>query len=280
MKRSIEKVTGAMREEREFRFDKSLGQNFIFDRNLLSAIVADAGIESSDTVVEVGAGAGTLTRAIAEKAKKVISFEIDPRLREPLSRLAIECGNIEFIFDDLLKTLPDELAAIVGGEFKVVANLPYYITTPIMFYFIENGFRLKSMTLTVQREVAEKITASPSDADYGVLSVMTALSGKARITRNIPRTCFKPVPSVDSAVVRLDLNPDYKCDTALRSLVRKSFASRRKTLANNLRAGYGMSRERAEELVFAVKGDKMARAQNLSAQEFIALNNLICKTDL
>lgn len=260
---------------KDFAFDKSLGQNFIYDKNLLAAIVSDSGIESDDVVVEVGAGEGTLTRAIAERARKVVSFEIDSRLKEPLTALAEEKGNIEFIFDDILKTMPQELNAVTNGAFKVVANLPYYITTPIMFYFLENGFPLKSMTLTVQKEVAEKIAAKSGDSNYGILSVMSALAGDAKITRIIPRTCFRPVPNVDSAVVRLDIHKDYAPDEKLRALVKKCFASRRKTLANNLRAGFGVSRERAEELAETVSGNKLARAQDLTPEDFIRLNEII-----
>lgn len=264
---------------KDFKFDKSLGQNFIYDTNLLRAVVNDAGITESDTVVEVGAGEGTLTRAIAEKAKKVVSFEIDTRLKEKLDSVSNEFQNVEFIYDDILKTLPQELSAITGGRFKVVANLPYYITTPIMFYFIENGFCLDGMTLTVQKEVAQKITAKSGDADYGVLTVMTALAGKARITRIIPRECFKPIPNVDSAVVRLDIYNDYRPDDKVRTCVRKCFASRRKTLANNLRAGYGLERERAERLAVTVSGNAMVRAQELSPQDFVKLNALLDGND-
>lgn len=264
-------------ENKNFRYDKSLGQNFIFDKNLLSAIVSDAEVGSDDVVVEVGAGAGTLTRAIAAKAKKVVSFEIDPRLFDGLNEIGRECGNVEFIFDDILKTLPSELSAVTGAPFKVVANLPYYITTPVMFYFLENDFALKSMTLTVQREVAEKIVAKSGDPDYGVLTVTTALAGRAKITRIIPRTCFRPAPNVDSAVVRLDLYNEFRPDERLRSLVRKCFASRRKTLANNLRNGFGLSRELAENLAFEVSGNRLIRAQDLRAEDFVSLDGMIAK---
>ncbi len=259
----------------DFTFKKSLGQNFIFDKNLLRAIVADAEVEKSDTVVEIGAGAGTLTRAIAERAGRVISFEIDSRLKPSLMALSCEYGNIEFIFDDILKTLPSELEAITGAPFKVVANLPYYITTPIMFYFLENGFAVKSMTITVQKEVAEKIVCRKGDSEYGILSVMTALAGKAQITRIIPRACFTPSPNVDSAVVRLDVYEGYTPDKSLRTLVKRCFASRRKTLANNLRAGYGFTREKAEELAQLVSGNRLVRAQDLGKDDFIRLNEYI-----
>lgn len=261
--------------ERAFIYDKSLGQNFIYDRNLLEAIVSDAGITAEDTVVEVGSGAGTLTAAIAAKAKKVISFEVDRRLFGFLTELAQEKKNIEFVFDDILKTLPEELAALTGGGFKVVANLPYYITTPVMFYFIEGGFDLGGMTLTVQKEVAEKVTAKAGEANYGVLSVMTALAGSAKITRMVPRSCFKPIPNVDSAVLRIDIKRGYEPDPSLRSLIKKSFAARRKTLANNLRAGYGLDRGQAEELVMTVKGDERVRPQQMTCEDFIRLNELL-----
>lgn len=265
---------------KDFAFDKSLGQNFIYDEDLLGDIVCDAGVEKNDVVVEVGAGAGTLTKAIAKKAGRVISFEIDSRLKPELCALSKQYDNIEFIFDDILKTLPEELKAVTGGEFKVVANLPYYITTPIMFYFLENEFPLKSMTLTVQKEVAEKIAAKSGDSDYGVLSVMAAFAGIATVTRVIPRTCFKPVPNVDSAVVRLDVYNDYKPDAEVRALVKKCFASRRKTLVNNLRAGFGITREEAEELAFLVTGDKLARAQELTKEQFLKLEELLGEKQL
>ena len=190
----------------DFHFNKALGQNFITDANLLDAIVADSGITSDDTVVEIGTGAGTLTRAIAKVAKKVYSFEVDRNLQPVLALSLQGVDNAEVIFRDVLKMKDDELKSVVGDSFKVVANLPYYITTPLAMRFIESSLDVKSVTIMVQKEVALRFVAKPNTADYSAITLAIEMAGNAQITRNVSRNMFFPSPNVDSAVVRIDID--------------------------------------------------------------------------
>ena len=169
----------------DFRFNKALGQNFITDSNLLDAIVADSGINGDDTVVEIGTGAGTLTRAIAKVAKKVYSFEVDKNLQPVLALSLQGVDNAEVVFRDVLKMKDDELRSIVGDKFKVVANLPYYITTPLAMRFIESSLDVRSITIMVQKEVALRFVAKLNTADYSAITLAIEMAGDAKITRNV-----------------------------------------------------------------------------------------------
>ena len=186
-----------------FHYNKALGQNFITDGNLLSAIVSDSGVDSGDTVVEIGTGAGTLTRAIAAKAKKVFSFELDKNLISVLDLSLKGLDNVEVIFKDVLKMTDGELKEIVGGEFKVVANLPYYVTTPMIMRFLESGLDVKSITVMVQKEVADRFIATVGSKEYAAVSLAVQMRGEARVTRIVGRQMFFPMPNVDSAVVKI-----------------------------------------------------------------------------
>ena len=187
-----------------FRFNKALGQNFIFDGNLLDAIVSDAGVTAEDTVVEIGTGAGTLTARLAARAKKVFSFEVDERLRPVLDISLKGAENVEVVFRDVMKMKDDELREMIGGEFKVVANLPYYITTPLIMRFAESTLPVRSITVMVQKEVADRLTAEVGSADYAAVTLAVKVFGDAAVTRIVDRHMFRPAPNVDSAVVRID----------------------------------------------------------------------------
>ena len=182
------------------RFNKKFGQNFITDKNLLAAIVADAGVTSADVVWEIGAGAGTLTLALAEKAKEVVAFEIDEELRPVLSVTLKDKPNVTVVYEDFMKTDRETPAS-----FKVVANLPYYVTTPILMRLLESAKRPESVTVMVQKEVAERLVAAPGTEEYGAITASMALVANAKITRIVGRQNFTPPPNVDSAVVRVDL---------------------------------------------------------------------------
>lgn len=158
-----------------FGFDKRLGQNFLTDSNLLAAIADDAGVTAEDTVLEIGAGAGTLTRALADRAKRVVALEVDEHLRPVLAETLADKGNAKVVFKDFRSVGDDELRALVGDAFKVVANLPYYITTPIVMRFVEGDVRPMSMSVMVQKEVADRLAAAPGTADYGAITVGRAL---------------------------------------------------------------------------------------------------------
>lgn len=257
-----------------FRFNKALGQNFIFDGNLLDAIVSDAGVTAEDTVVEIGTGAGTLTARLAARAKKVFSFEVDERLRPVLDISLKGAENVEVVFRDVMRMKDDELLEMIGGEFKVVANLPYYITTPLIMRFAESTLPVRSITVMVQKEVADRLTAEVGSADYAAVTLAVKVFGDAAVTRIVDRHMFRPAPNVDSAVVRIDRVPgrlDGADEKLVRKLVRAAFAMRRKTLVNNLAASFGIPKQQATDLVTACGFPADVRGERLSLDDFIRL---------
>lgn len=260
-----------------FTFSKKYGQNFITDEKLLSDIADDAALTRDDVVLEVGAGAGTLTRALAERAGKVIAFEIDRSLEPTLSHTLRDYDNVTVIYDDVTQYSEEELDYLTGGRYKVVANLPYYITTPLLFMFLDRVNTPVSLTVMVQKEVAERICANEKKGDYGALSVSVAVRADAEITRIVPREKFTPAPNVDSAVVRIVLRgaTGAKDDGTLYGLIKKAFAMKRKTLVNNLSAGYAISKSEAESWLTEVGIKPSARAEELSAAQFVILSDLI-----
>lgn len=262
----------------DFHFNKALGQNFITDANLLDAIVADSGINGDDTVVEIGTGAGTLTRAIAKVAKKVYSFEVDRNLQPVLALSLQGVDNAEVIFRDVLKMKDDELKSVVGDSFKVVANLPYYITTPLAMRFIESSLDVKSVTIMVQKEVALRFVAKPNTADYSAITLAIEMAGNAQITRNVSRNMFFPSPNVDSAVVRIDIDRtklDGENAPLLHKLVRSSFAMRRKTLANNLSVAFQIDKQEAGKLIEEAGFSPMVRGEALSLDDYKKLTKML-----
>lgn len=261
-----------------FRFDKRYGQNFLTDETLLKTLVEKTGVGKGDTVIEIGVGAGTLTAALSDAAKRVIGFEIDRRLQPVLAETLKGRDNVEIVFADVMKIPTDEIVKKAGGRFSVVANLPYYITTPVLMKFLEDCAFVDLIAVTVQEEVADRICAKPSSADYGALTLAVDFRGNAEKVMRIPRELFLPSPNVDSAVavIRIDSEKYVGADeTAFRNVVRSAFSSRRKTLVNNLMQSFGLSREKAEEAVTAVKGDKLARGETLSTAEFVELSKII-----
>ncbi|MFA5450179.1 MAG: 16S rRNA (adenine(1518)-N(6)/adenine(1519)-N(6))-dimethyltransferase RsmA [Clostridia bacterium] len=261
-----------------FRYKKSLGQNFITDSALLKAIVKDAGIAKEDTVIEIGAGAGTLTREIAEAAGKVIAFEVDKDLKLVLQDVLSGAANVQTVFSDILKMSDSEVAAVAGGEFKVVANLPYYITTPIIMRFIESGLPIKSLTVMVQKEVAERLAAKESTPEYGAVTLAVRLRGDAKITRIVNRRLFYPQPNVDSAVIRIDIDDNryaFQDKNTLLKLIKAGFAMRRKTLVNNISAAFSYSKEYARELLDSLGYDQNIRGEALSIEDYIKIADKI-----
>lgn len=262
----------------DFHFNKALGQNFITDGNLLDAIVADSGITCDDVVVEIGTGAGTLTRAIAKVAKKVYSFEVDRNL-EPVLALSLQgLENVEVVFKDVLKMKDDAFKEIVDTPFKVVANLPYYITTPLAMRFIESNLDVASLTIMVQKEVADRFVAKANTPDYSAITLAIEMAGNAQITRNVSRNMFFPSPNVDSAVVRIDLDRNKLAgeDFALvHKLVRGAFAMRRKTLANNLSVSLGLSKQEATDIVLEAGFPPLVRGEALSLADYITLSHVV-----
>jgi len=253
-----------------FKFNKGLGQNFISDTNLLSAIVCDAEANENDLVLEIGAGAGTLTNEIAKKAKNVIAFEVDdnliPFLRENL------LGNVQLIHKDILKTSHDEILLLIKNKpFKVVANLPYYITTPIIFYFLESSLPVQSITIMVQKEVASRMAATKKTADYGALSLAIKSRCESKITRSVSRKMFMPPPNVDSAVVHMKVMREF--DPKQSKIIKYLFLMRRKTAINNLMRGTGKTRAELEKIFGDLGFGLMVRGEELGIEEVKKLQN-------
>ena len=274
----MEKIAELLKNS-EFRFNKALGQNFIFDNNLLDAIVSDSGAGADDTVVEIGTGAGTLTSRLALRAKKVFSFEVDKNLQDILSLSLQGCENVEVVFRDVLKMKDDEFTRIVGeGPFRVVANLPYYVTTPMIMRFIESPLPVSTLTVMVQKEVADRLVAECGSAEYAAVTLAVKMFGDARVTRTVDRRMFRPAPNVDSAVVQIERVPERLEgeDTAfLKRVVRAAFAMRRKTLANNLASSFGMNKAAAAEVVEESGFPALARGETLSLDDFVALSHAL-----
>lgn len=261
-----------------FRFDKSLGQNFVFDGNLLGAIAADAGVCKDDTVVEIGTGAGTLTAALAERAGRVVSFEVDERLRDILSLSLQGRDNVEVVFRDVLRMKDCEIETLTGGPFRVVANLPYCVTSPMIMRFVESALPVTGITVMVQKEVADRLCAAPATPDYAAITLAVRIFGDARVTRTVSRKMFMPPPNVDSAVVRIDRAEDRLAGENVpfvKKLVRAGFTMRRKTLVNNLCSALSLPREKAEAAVVAAGFSPMVRGETLSLEDYVALAHAV-----
>ena len=256
-----------------FKSKKQFGQNFITDTNLLAAIAEGAGINGDSTVVEIGCGAGTLTRVLAERAKKVIAFEVDRDLKPVLAVTLAGAENAEVVFRDFLKVNMAEFEREMP-PYTVVANLPYYITTPLVMKFIEQSQKCLSLTVMVQEEVAERFCAQAGTADYGAVTANIALRGVCRIIKRVSRNMFMPRPNVDSAVVRIDIadgNVAVKDAALYKKVVRAAFASRRKTLENNLMQAFSLKREDVRGVLTACGIGAMARGEELSPEGFARL---------
>lgn len=223
--------------ENSINFKKSLGQNFLFDKNLLRAIANDGLVEKDDLVLEIGAGAGTLTKVLAEKAKKVISFEIDKELVERLTKLQKEQSNIEFYFQDFMDA---DVGNLFAGKARVVANIPYYITTPIIFRLVEHLEKFKSILVLIQKEVAERFAANCGNKSYGITSVILQSIFDVSIPRIVKKECFTPQPKIDSALCLLVPHNKYSISNfeGFKNFVHLAFSMRRKTLVNNLKSKF------------------------------------------
>lgn len=260
-----------------FRFKKQFGQNFISDGNLLSSIVSASGVTKDTTVVEIGCGAGTLTRALAEAAKKVYAFDIDTELQPVLAETLAGLENVEVIFRDFNKINLKEFEEEVG-EYLVVANLPYYITTPLVTKLLEEGEKVQGLSIMVQEEVAERFCAKENTPEYGSITAAIALKGTARIVKRVSRNLFYPRPNVDSAVVKIDFERgrvEVKDEKAYRQTVKCAFLNRRKTLENNLVNYFKITREQAKLALEKAGVHEKARGETLSPQGFAKLSDVL-----
>lgn len=262
-----------------FRFNHNLGQNFITDKNLLDKIVELSGVDENDVVVEIGTGAGTLTRAIAEKAKKVYSFEVDRALKPVLDETLSGLDNVEVIFKDVLKMKDKELIEIVGEKFKVVANIPYYITTALVMRFLEESVHPSAITVMVQKEVADRFVAKPATEDYGAITMAISLYGDAKIVGQVDKSMFYPVPKVDSSIVRIDVYDKYAGvdKKKVNKTIKCAFMMRRKTLLNNLTAVYPVQKDEAAKILESLNIDLKARGETLTLDQIIEISDLLSK---
>lgn len=277
-------VSGRINKFNGHQFKKSLGQNFISDINLLTAIGEDSGVSKDDFVVEVGAGAGTLTNIIAKRCKEIVSFEVDKSLTEALSKVQEQNPNLRVVFRDIMDVDLDNISREFSLEenedfsYKVVANLPYYITTPIIFKFLKDFKRLKSLTIMVQKEVGERIVATPKNKEYGALSAMVNFYGNARICRIVRKQNFYPMPKVDSCIVRIDIENGKFGEVSSLSyekLIRVAFNNRRKTLVHNLTSELKIPRDQAIEALIKIGLNEKVRGEELSTSQYVELIKLL-----
>ncbi|MUT67721.1 16S rRNA (adenine(1518)-N(6)/adenine(1519)-N(6))-dimethyltransferase RsmA [Paenibacillus sp. NEAU-GSW1] len=263
-----------------FSFKKSLGQNFLIDQNILHKIVSAAGLDKTKGALEIGPGIGALTQHLAAEAGKVTAVEIDPRLI-PILRDVLETEeHVEVVHGDVLKLdlkkLFEERFADMSGV-SVVANLPYYVTTPILMKLLEEKLPLENIVVMIQKEVAERMAAKPGGKEYGSLSVAVQYYCEPSIVCTVPHTVFIPQPNVDSAVIKLALRDKPPVDVTDEAhyfrIVQASFAQRRKTLANNLTAFVGKERrEELTQLLNSIGIDPVRRGETLSLEEFARIS--------
>lgn len=257
-----------------FSFSKSLGQNFLIDGNIVKNIVEKSGITKNDIVLEIGPGFGTLTEELALNAKKVISIEKDHRLMEVLDYTLQNYDNVKIINEDFLKVDLEKIfmEEAEGQKLKVVANLPYYITTPILERIIENKKYFSTISVMVQEEVARRVVASPNNKDYGSLTLYLKYNCESEILMKVPRTVFMPSPNVDSAILYLKLvDRDFDVDEGyLFKFIRSGFTKRRKNIMNSLSTGFvDVSKAQLKEILSSLELSGNLRAENLSLEDYI-----------
>ena len=266
-----------------FNFQKKFGQNFLIDPNVLERIMDAAEITGEDCVLEIGPGIGTMTQSLCERARHVISVEIDKNLIPILEDTLAAYDNKTIINEDILKVDMNRLAEEYNGgkPMKVVANLPYYITTPIIMGLFENKVPLKSITIMVQKEVADRMQEEPGTKDYGALSLAVQYYARPEIVANVPPNCFIPRPNVGSAVIRLtryEVPPvTVKDEKKMFELIRASFNQRRKTLVNGLghARNLHLSKDRITKALEEMGLSPMVRGETLSLEQFARLSDLL-----
>ncbi len=259
-----------------FRFSKSLGQNFLVDKNFVDKIV-DAADVSGKNVIEIGPGIGTITYEMAKVAKKVVAIEIDDSLIPIIEENMAEFDNFDLIHEDILKADLEKIVAeeFAGESFKVVSNLPYYITTPIIEKLVTSNLPCKDMTIMVQKEVADRMLATEKDKEYSSLSVFVKYYSDAKKVTNVPKSVFMPQPKIDSTVLKLELRKytDDVDEAKLFSLIHAGFNKRRKTILNSLSDAVEKDKLRLAFEKLGIKGN--LRAENLSLDDFINLAKII-----
>lgn len=279
----IPQNTIAILQKYNFTFQKKYGQNFLIDSHVLEKIMDAAEIGKDDCVVEIGPGIGTMTQYLAERAGEVVAVEIDKNLIPILTETLADYKNVSIINEDILKV---DLNRIVeekngGRPVKIVANLPYYITTPIIMGLFENHVPVKSITVMVQKEVADRMQVGPGTKDYGALSLAVQYYAKPEIVAIVPPNCFIPRPNVASAVIRLTCHEkkpvEVKDEKGMFALIRASFNQRRKTLANSLSNAQNLSltREQVTEALESMHLSPTIRGEALTLEQFAALADIL-----
>lgn len=280
--------TIAVLQKYNFQFQKKFGQNFLIDTHVLEKIMDSAEVTKEDCVLEIGPGIGTMTQYLCERAKEVIAVEIDKKLIPILQETLSAYDNVTIINEDILKL---DIAALAkekndGKPLKVVANLPYYITTPIIMGLFESHVPLDNVTVMVQKEVAERMQAKPGTKDYGALSLAIAYYADAYLAANVPPNCFMPRPGVGSAVVRLTCHKEppvrVQDEKHMFRLIRGSFNQRRKTLVNGL-YNYNELSHSKEEITKAIEKMGLStsiRGEALTLEQFAGLSNILVGGEL
>ena len=275
--------TIAVLQKYNFNFQKKFGQNFLIDTRVLERIIAAAGVTKEDFVLEIGPGIGTMTQYLCESAREVAAVEIDKNLIPILADTLSEYDNVTVINEDILKVDINRLAAEKnnGRSIKVVANLPYYITTPIIMGLFESHVPIDSITIMVQKEVADRMQVGPGTKDYGALSLAVQYYAKPEIIANVPPNCFMPRPNVGSAVIRLTRHTEVPVqvedEKLMFRLIRASFNQRRKTLVNGLNNSpeIHLSKELIQESIEELGVPATIRGEALSLEQFAQLSNVI-----
>lgn len=261
-------------EKNDFNFKKKFGQNFIIDENIINNIVTKSNVDKDTLVIEIGPGAGSLTYFLAKSAKNVLCYEIDTTLKEILSNNLKEYDNVEIIYDDFLKTnVKEDIKKYDYKKLYVVANLPYYITTPIIMKLIEDNIGVDKIVVMVQKEVGDRFKASPGTKDYSSLSVFLSYYFDVKKIMDVSKNVFIPRPNVDSIVVefnRKENNYNVKNEKKLFKLIRDSFEFKRKTLRNNLK-GYNL--DKIENVLEEHNLDLSVRAEQIPLELFIEISN-------
>ena len=269
-----------IKERYGFKLSKSLGQNVLTDKNIIDRIIESAEIGPDDLVIEIGPGIGVITREAAETARKVIAVEIDKNLIPILKETLSDVDNVEIVNQDILKTDVNQLIASLGDSIsgvKIIGNLPYYITTPIIMKLLEDGVKAKSITVMMQKEVADRIKAFPGSKAYGALSVAVQYYCTVEAVVNVPKEVFVPQPKVDSTVLRLNIREEAPVKLLNREIffrcVKAGFGQRRKTLLNSLMGIEGITKEGVKAALEAAGIDPSRRAETLDLEEFAKLSN-------
>ena len=280
------KKTFEILKKHGFTFKKSLGQNFLIDSNILNRIVDGAGVDKTVGVIEIGPGIGSLTEALAKKAKKVISFEIDGRLLPILSETLADYNNVEIINNDILKVDVDNIIAEKMSDcdkIMVVANLPYYITTPILTHLIENTEKIDGYVVMMQREVANRLNAKVGTKDYNSLTILLNYYTDVEYLFTVPKKVFVPAPNVESTVAKIMTKEkkEFEVDQKFFKFVRSCFVQRRKTLLNNLISSYGKDKKQDfQASCFDSEIEATRRSETLTLTEFYNLYNNLKNNNL